>query len=90
MAGLFKGAADLLSENRNIRKLIGAPAVVGRPRPNRNFMAEARPITPLVAIGASAGGPAALAKILGYLPASFASPMVIVQHVDSQIRRSPG
>ncbi|MEX3937601.1 chemotaxis response regulator protein-glutamate methylesterase [Paraburkholderia phymatum] len=36
----------------------------------------------LVAIGASAGGPAALATVLGSLPASFAAPIVIVQHVD--------
>jgi two-component system chemotaxis response regulator CheB/two-component system response regulator WspF len=36
----------------------------------------------LVAIGASAGGPAALATVLGSLPADFAAPIVIVQHVD--------
>jgi two-component system chemotaxis response regulator CheB/two-component system response regulator WspF len=36
----------------------------------------------LVAIGASAGGPAALATVLGGLPASFAAAIVIVQHVD--------
>ncbi|MEI6000988.1 chemotaxis response regulator protein-glutamate methylesterase [Paraburkholderia bengalensis] len=36
----------------------------------------------LVAIGASAGGPAALASVLGALPASFEAPIVIVQHVD--------
>ncbi|MBU9647498.1 chemotaxis response regulator protein-glutamate methylesterase [Burkholderia multivorans] len=37
---------------------------------------------PLVAIGASAGGPGALASILGSLPADFDAPIVIVQHVD--------
>ncbi|KVM60923.1 chemotaxis response regulator protein-glutamate methylesterase [Burkholderia ubonensis] len=37
---------------------------------------------PLVAIGASAGGPTALATILGGLPADFGAPIVIVQHVD--------
>ncbi|MGU7772030.1 chemotaxis-specific protein-glutamate methyltransferase CheB [Burkholderia sp. MR1-5-21] len=37
---------------------------------------------PLVAIGASAGGPTALASILGALPADFGAPIVIVQHVD--------
>ncbi|SAL32967.1 chemotaxis response regulator protein-glutamate methylesterase [Caballeronia humi] len=36
----------------------------------------------LVAIGASAGGPAALATLLGALPADFAASIVIVQHVD--------
>jgi two-component system response regulator WspF len=38
----------------------------------------------LVAIGASAGGPAALATVLRALPASFTAPIVIVQHVDQE------
>jgi two-component system response regulator WspF len=38
----------------------------------------------LVAIGASAGGPAALAHLLGVLPASFPAAIVVVQHVDEQ------
>jgi two-component system response regulator WspF len=37
---------------------------------------------PLVAIGASAGGPAALAGILSRLPGDFRAAIVIVQHVD--------
>lgn len=36
----------------------------------------------LVAVGASAGGPAALADLLGRLPESFSAAMVVVQHVD--------
>jgi two-component system response regulator WspF len=36
----------------------------------------------LVAIGASAGGPGALAAVLGTLPADFGAGIVIVQHVD--------
>ncbi|SAL29623.1 chemotaxis-specific methylesterase [Caballeronia turbans] len=36
----------------------------------------------LVAIGASAGGPSALATVLGALPKDFAAAIVIVQHVD--------
>jgi len=41
-------------------------------------------ILPLVAIGASAGGPAALATLLGGLPMDFPAAIVIVQHVDQQ------
>lgn len=37
----------------------------------------------LVVIGASAGGPAALAVILGQLPKDFAAGIVIVQHIDA-------
>ncbi len=40
--------------------------------------------TPLVAIGASAGGPAALAEIVGGLPRDFKAAVVIVQHIDRQ------
>lgn len=38
--------------------------------------------TDLLAIGASAGGPSALATLLAALPAGFAPATVIVQHVD--------
>ncbi|MDR6708714.1 MULTISPECIES: chemotaxis response regulator protein-glutamate methylesterase [unclassified Novosphingobium] len=38
----------------------------------------------LIAIGASAGGPAALAAILKELPAGFPAGIVIVQHVDAR------
>jgi two-component system response regulator WspF len=37
----------------------------------------------LIAIGASAGGPAAVATILSRLPGDFRAAIVIVQHVDS-------
>jgi len=36
----------------------------------------------LVAIGASAGGPGALATVLGGLPANFKAALVVIQHVD--------
>jgi two-component system response regulator WspF len=38
----------------------------------------------LVAIGASAGGPTALAKLLSGLPLDFPAATVIIQHVDAQ------
>jgi two-component system response regulator WspF len=42
----------------------------------------------LVAIGASAGGPAALATVLGGLPKDFSAAIAVVQHVDAQF--APG
>ena len=38
----------------------------------------------LVGIGASAGGPAALAKVLSALPVDFPAAVVVIQHVDEQ------
>lgn len=40
---------------------------------------------PLVGIGASAGGPAALAMLLADLPKDFPAAIVIVQHVDDHL-----
>jgi two-component system, chemotaxis family, response regulator WspF len=42
----------------------------------------------LVAIGSSAGGPAALATILAGLPVDFPAAIVIIQHLDPQM--TPG
>ena len=41
----------------------------------------------LVGIGASAGGPAALAELLGALPAGFPAAVVVVQHIDAAFSR---
>ena len=41
----------------------------------------------LVGIGASAGGPAALAEVLHGLPADFPAAVVIIQHVDEQFAK---
>lgn len=43
---------------------------------------------PLVAIGASTGGPAALAEVLSGIPRDLGASIVVVQHVDAQF--APG
>ncbi|MFM7315236.1 MAG: chemotaxis-specific protein-glutamate methyltransferase CheB [Cyanobium sp.] len=43
---------------------------------------------PLIAIGASTGGPRALATVLGALPRSLPAALVVVQHIDVQF--APG
>lgn len=78
--GRAQDAALLLRKIQNIGWLMG-------PRDNRS-RAAAKAATPrgsgprLVAIGASAGGPASLAQLLQQLPASFPAAVVLVQHVD--------
>lgn len=46
--------------------------------------ATASPSEHLVAIGASAGGPAAVATLLGGLPPEFPAAIILVQHLDEQ------
>jgi two-component system response regulator WspF len=83
--------AAFLSKVDTIARLIGAEArsnthVNVRPTAAQNSSVSAA--GQLVAIGASAGGPAALAAVLGGLPADFAASIVIVQHVDGKF--APG
>jgi len=85
-SGDLAGARPLLDKVATIAKLVGlAPRPVlastdpvsGPPRP------DVDPSWPLVLLGSSTGGPAALAEILAGLPDSPYSATVIVQHVDS-------
>ncbi len=74
-------ASALLRKIRNVGWLIS-------PRtPSRRAAAAPDPGADrpgaLVAIGASAGGPAALAKLLHALPTNFSAAVVLVQHVDA-------
>ena len=82
--GTPDGASALLAKIETIRKLIGG----GARKQFTTISPAARPAVHsqgcLVAIGASAGGPAALAKVLGDLPAQLPASVVIVQHVDLQ------
>jgi two-component system chemotaxis response regulator CheB len=59
------------------RSRSGRAAQVPTARPPKRRRRGAR----VVAIGASAGGPAALARLLGELPADFPAPVVVVQHL---------
>lgn len=74
-APLEQVSAPLLAKIDAMNRLLGMKAL------DRE---EKHPVPPLVVIGASAGGPSALARILNRLPKRFPSPIVIVQHVDEQ------
>jgi two-component system response regulator WspF len=84
-AGSAGGSDALLGKIKTINRLIGPGARRNPVVPVRAAGLELRPRRPgLVVIGASAGGPAALAEVLSRLPADFPEPIVVVQHVDSQ------
>lgn len=76
------GVEALLAKIDRLGKLVGADD----PRPGCLPRLRRKPHYPdcLVAMGASAGGPAALAYVLRRLPAGFPAAMVIVQHVGPQ------
>ncbi|MBI4269539.1 MAG: chemotaxis-specific protein-glutamate methyltransferase CheB [Candidatus Rokubacteria bacterium] len=68
----------LMAEVKVVRRWPAAPAPAPPPAPVPVLpMRRAR----LVAIGASTGGPAVLAEILGRLPAGLAAPVLVVQHI---------
>lgn len=79
------GPKSLLGKVETIRRLIAPPAHPGPPPAREKELARLVPKpVPLVGVGASAGGPAALARLLAGLPAGFPAAVVIVQHVDAQ------
>jgi two-component system response regulator WspF len=71
-----------------VRKIqaVGVIAGIGRAAPPPTAPpappADVRRIAPFVAIGASTGGPQALATVLRSFPTSTQCPVVIVQHID--------
>src|SRR5206468_11180279 len=82
--GTSNSAAALLFKIESIAKLIGDRVdhqlASARGGATSFFSRRNR----LVALGASAGGPAALATLLAGLPGNFPAAVVVVQHVEEQ------
>lgn len=84
MNGDARGRTELLAKIKTIEMLTQVSK-----RPGFSLVPEPMLSNPegqyqLVALGASSGGPSALAQILGQLPADFPVPVVVIQHVDRQ------
>ena len=73
-------AAPLLAKIGTMARLVGRRSVASTNAAGQTRSTD-RPL--LVAIGASAGGPAALALLLSELPQDFPGAIIIVQHVDA-------
>ncbi|HMP84422.1 MAG TPA: chemotaxis response regulator protein-glutamate methylesterase [Verrucomicrobiota bacterium] len=90
--GNLGGAIPLLAKIETIRKLIGPAGAVSKTGFATTLIPAPRPHDfkhdKLVVVGASAGGPAALAKLLMGIPHDFPAAIVVVQHVDPQF--APG
>ena len=78
-----EGIQPLLKKIENIALLIGTSA---KPALRKTTPANQpqSSFNSLIAIGASTGGPSALATILSRLPADLPARLVIIQHVDAQ------
>jgi two-component system response regulator WspF len=84
-SGDMAGARMLLDKIETVAKLIGRgpnPVIATDDLPPPIPRPAAAPSWPIVAIGCSTGGPAALAEILGGLPNEPDAAIVIVQHLD--------
>ncbi|MDP2989217.1 MAG: chemotaxis-specific protein-glutamate methyltransferase CheB [Kiritimatiellota bacterium] len=83
--GKLTGAQALLRKIAIIGHLITRPALIS---PAAAMEFGTPPTTkgrlPLIVLGASTGGPAALADILSRLPAVVNAAMVIIQHIDKE------
>ena len=81
--GPRENAAPLLKKISEIEKRIREVQPVCLEEKSAPASSAIEPVG-LVAIGASAGGPGALATVLGGLPEKFGAAIVIVQHIDAQ------
>lgn len=70
-----ESAARLMAKLGTLRRLLGEPSLIPPYGGQR---------APLLAVGASAGGPAALASLLSALPVGLPVAIVLVQHVDAE------
>jgi two-component system response regulator WspF len=83
IAGEAHNPHGLLGKIDTISRLVHGHRSPGRLVLNPAIRRVCRPCnSQLIAIGASAGGPAALASILASLPEDFPAGLVVVQHVD--------
>ena len=82
--GRLDGASLLLEKIATIGKLLDEPPALAGSLPIAGMRADrrARDLVPLVVLGASTGGPKALADVLGALPADWPACAIVIQHVD--------
>jgi chemotaxis response regulator CheB len=78
------GATARQDLSRAVARSEGGRSDFRLPTSDIRQMASAPRAQNLIAIGSSAGGPAALTTILGSLPADIPAAVVIIQHVDKQ------
>lgn len=76
------GVEALLRRISNIGKLIGRGKTASKRASSRRHALDSA--YPIIAIGASAGGPGAVVDVLSRLPADFPAAIVVVLHLDGR------
>ena len=79
---------EFLTKIETMGRYLGGSVRTKAPGNGRPVAAARSGAGKIVAIGSSAGGPPALAELLGGLPVDFSAPVVIVQHLDEKF--APG
>lgn len=87
-SGAGEGREALLLKLRTIGRLIASNEAQAPRHLLEARASESAAMPALLVIGASTGGPAALAAILSSFPPDFSAAVVIVQHVDEQFADS--
>jgi two-component system response regulator WspF len=81
-SGELLGAQRCLTRLERLARLVDATQPVSKAFTAAPAAATGQ--TPIIALGASTGGPLALAKVLGSLPADLPAAVLIVQHIESE------
>lgn len=74
---------DLKKKIDTIARYLGMKAIDKKIEPQKKFV-PVENVPPLIVMGASTGGPMALARVLNKLPGNSPFAIVIIQHVDEQ------
>ena len=96
--GELAGTRLLLDKIESVGQLIGKSTgssldpcgVAAIPPPSAGASLPMPPLHDLIVLGASTGGPRALVEVLSGLPATLASGIIIVQHLDSAFSQGLG
>jgi len=81
--GKIRGGKELLAKIARIARLIQKPSPAPPVETGKDPAVPTGLLPPLVVIGASAGGPRAVAGLLEALPENFGPAIVVIQHVDA-------
>lgn len=83
--GNLNGSARLLARIQRVQSLVGAAPSTRHPAPPANSPSMHNGgSTPILALGASTGGPLALARVIAGLPAGLNAAVLLVQHIDGE------